>query len=78
MSTAVVFLDIEEAFDTTWHSGLLYTFSEVKFSTSHLTNCFFSDNKFKILVECEFSTPREIAAGFPQESVLAPIQFIRK
>jgi hypothetical protein len=23
MSTAVVFLDIEKAFDTTWHSGLL-------------------------------------------------------
>jgi hypothetical protein len=24
MSTAAVFLDIEKAFDTTWHSGLLY------------------------------------------------------
>jgi hypothetical protein len=24
MSTAAVFLDIKKAFDTTWHSGLLY------------------------------------------------------
>jgi hypothetical protein len=24
MSTAAVFLDIEKAFDTTWHNGLLY------------------------------------------------------
>jgi hypothetical protein len=24
MSTAAVFLDIEKAFDTTWHTGLLY------------------------------------------------------
>jgi hypothetical protein len=24
MSTAAVFLDIEKAFDTTWHLGLLY------------------------------------------------------
>jgi hypothetical protein len=27
MSTAAVFLDIEEAFDTAWHSGLLYKLS---------------------------------------------------
>jgi hypothetical protein len=27
MSTAAVFLDIEKAFDTTWHSGLLYELS---------------------------------------------------
>jgi hypothetical protein len=31
MSTAAVFLDIEEAFDTTWHSGLLYRLSELAF-----------------------------------------------
>jgi hypothetical protein len=30
MSTASVFLDIEEAFDTTWHSGLLYKLSELE------------------------------------------------
>jgi hypothetical protein len=29
MSTASVFLDIEEAFDTTWHTGLLYKLSEL-------------------------------------------------
>jgi hypothetical protein len=25
VSTAAVFLDIEKAFDKTWHTGLLYT-----------------------------------------------------
>jgi hypothetical protein len=34
MSTAAVFLDIEKAFDTTWHSGLLYKLSKLKFSTN--------------------------------------------
>jgi hypothetical protein len=29
MSTAVVFLDMEEAFDTTWHFGLLYNLSKL-------------------------------------------------
>jgi hypothetical protein len=28
MSTAAVFLDIEKAFDTTWHTGLLYKLSK--------------------------------------------------
>jgi hypothetical protein len=36
MSTAAVFLDIGKAFDTTWHSGLLYKLSELEFSTSYI------------------------------------------
>jgi hypothetical protein len=32
MPTAAVFLDIEKAFDTTWHLGLLYKLSELKLS----------------------------------------------
>jgi hypothetical protein len=31
-STAAVFLDIEKAFDTTWHPGLLYKLSKLQFS----------------------------------------------
>jgi hypothetical protein len=32
ISTAAVFLDIEKAFDTTWHTGLLYKLSKFEFS----------------------------------------------
>jgi hypothetical protein len=32
MSTAAVFLDIEKAFDTTWHYGLLYKLPKLEFS----------------------------------------------
>jgi hypothetical protein len=31
MSMAAVFFDIEKAFNTTWHSGLLYQLSESEF-----------------------------------------------
>jgi hypothetical protein len=44
MSTAAVFLDIEKAFDTTWHPGLLYKLSKFQFLTSliKLISSFFS------------------------------------
>jgi hypothetical protein len=34
ISTVAVFSDIEKAFDTTWHPGLLYKFSKLEFSTN--------------------------------------------
>jgi hypothetical protein len=74
MSTAAVFLDIEEAFDTTWRPGLLYKLSKLEFSTSliKLISSFLSQQKFKFSVEGEMSTPREMKAGVPQGSVLTP------
>jgi hypothetical protein len=48
MSTAEVFLDIEKAFDTTWHNGLLYKVSKMDFSASliKLISSFLSNRKF--------------------------------
>jgi hypothetical protein len=76
VSTCTVFSDIEKAVNTTWHYGLLYKFSELEFLTSLIKIiASFSLTKFKALVEGEFSTPRKIAAGVPQGSVLAPILY---
>jgi hypothetical protein len=74
MSTAAVFLDIEKAFDTTWHSGILYKSPKLEFSTSLIkpTASFHNNRQFKVLVEGEFFIPREIAAGVPQGSDLDP------
>jgi hypothetical protein len=65
MSTAAVFLDIEKVFDTTWHHGLLYNLSKLKFS-SHvikLLGSFLSQRKFRVSVDGDMSTPREMQAG---------------
>jgi hypothetical protein len=74
MSTAAVFLDTETAFYTTWHSGLLYKLSKLQFPTNlvKLINSYLTNRKFKVSVEGELSTPREIRAGVSQGSVLAP------
>jgi hypothetical protein len=74
MPAAAVFLDIEKAFDTTWQHGLLYKLSKFKFSTNllKLIGSFLSQQKFRVSVEGELSTPRYMQAGVPQGSVLSP------
>jgi hypothetical protein len=74
VSTAAVFLDIEKAFETTWHPGLFYKLSNLNFSASaiKLISSFLSNRKFRVWAEGEKSTPREMQAGMPQGSVLSP------
>jgi retron-type reverse transcriptase len=74
MSTAAVFLDIEKAFDTTWHPVLLIKLSKLEFSINliKLISSFLSQRKFRVSVEGEMSTAREMQAGMPQGSVLSP------
>jgi hypothetical protein len=78
MSTAAVFLDIEKAFDTTGHNGLLlYKLSKMNFSASliKLISSFLSNRKFSVSAEGKMYTPRIIKAGVPQGSVLSPTLF---
>jgi len=60
MSTVAVFLDIEKAFDTTWHPGLLFNLSKFQFSANliKLISSFLSNRNFRVTVEGELSTPR--------------------
>jgi hypothetical protein len=77
ISTSAVFFDIEKAFDATWHPGLLYRLSKLHFSANliKLIGSFLTNRKFRVTVEGESSTPREIQAGLPQGSVLALILY---
>jgi hypothetical protein len=74
MSTAVVFLDIEKAFDTTWHLDFLSKLSTLQFAICliKLIGFFLSQRKFRVSVEGEMATPRDIQAEVPQGSVLSP------
>jgi hypothetical protein len=74
MSTAVVFLDNETAFDTTWHPGLLYKVLKLQLSINliKLISSYLPHRKFRVSVEGELSTPREIQAVVPKVSALVP------
>jgi hypothetical protein len=60
ISTAAVFLDIEKAFDITWHLCLSYKLPELKLSISiiKLMSSFLSHRKFRVSVEGEMPTSR--------------------
>jgi hypothetical protein len=77
ISTAAVFLDIEKPSDTTWHHDLLYKLSKLEFSANiiKLLGSFLSQRKFRVSVEGEMSTPREMQAVVPQGSVFSPTLF---
>jgi hypothetical protein len=73
MSTVAVFLDIEKAFDTICHTGLLYKLYKLTFSANliKLISSFLSHRKVRVSIEGELSTLRYMEAGVPQGSVLA-------
>jgi hypothetical protein len=77
MSTTAVFLDIEKAFDKTWHTGLLNKLSKLDFLVSliELISSFLSRRKFCDSVEGEISTPKTMQAGVPQDSSLSSTLF---
>jgi hypothetical protein len=57
--------------------GLLYKLIKLNLSanTIKLINSFLSNRKYKVSVEGELSTPKEIQAGVPQGSVLSPLLY---
>jgi hypothetical protein len=77
MSMAAVFLDIQKAFDITWHSGIIHKLLELEFSTTciKLIASFLTERKFEVLMDGKFFLPWKIAAGVPQGSVIAPILY---
>jgi hypothetical protein len=73
MSTAAVFWDIEKAFDTTWHPGLLYKISKLQFPTNliKLINSYLTYNSESRL-KANYPRQEKCKQGVPQGSVLAP------
>lgn len=76
-STGMVLLDVEKAFDTVWHNGLLHKLMRYNFPTYliKLIQSFLSRRTFKVSVNNWMSNDHLIGAGVPQGSVLAPILY---
>lgn len=76
-STGILFIDIEKAFDSIWHKGLLYKLNKMKFPLYliKLVNDFLTERGFTVDVEGQQSSIKTIPAGVPQGSVLSPLLY---
>lgn len=73
-STGVISFDIEKAFDTVWHDGLIAKLYRYQLSPCivMLIKSFLTDRKFQLNVKNTCSNWFEIPAGVPQGSCLSP------
>lgn len=72
--TMAVFLDIAQAFDTVWHSGLLHKLQVLTIDDGliRIIHSFLSDRTFQVKMENELSAVQNIHSGVPQGSIIAP------
>lgn len=73
-STGMILVDIEKAFDSICHNGLISNLNIFGFALYliKISNSFLTDRVFKIIINDTLSTIRKIPVGVPQGAVLSP------
>lgn len=77
IQTAAIFLDVEKAFDSVWHDGLLHKMmsTNIPLQLIKITESFLSERTFSVKIENQNSSIRKANAGVPQGSCLSPTLF---
>lgn len=76
-STGVVLLDIEKAFDSIWHDGLIHKLIKMKLPTYlvRLINAFIRNRQYAVHVNNNISLKMDIPAGLAQGTCISPILY---
>jgi len=76
LKTGAVFLDLTAAYDTVWHTGLLYKLSKtMPYWFTRLVGLLLRDRRFRVHMGNDTSAWRSQRNGLPQGSVLAQVLF---
>ena len=76
-STGLILLDIEKAFDTIWHNGLIFKLIQgnVPKYLCKIISEFLDQRSFIVSVNNSFSVAKTLNTGLPQGSVLSPMLY---
>jgi len=73
-----VFLDVSQAFDKLWHTGLLYKLKATLPGPYYLLlKSYITDRYFQVRYNGTYSDYREVKSGVPQVSDLGPLFYLR-
>lgn len=76
-TTSLLTLDIEKAFDSVWHQGLIYKLINLNFPPYiiKIIHSFLTNRTFQVKVNGKLSDKQKIPAGTPQGAVTSPTLF---
>jgi hypothetical protein len=76
-TTLMALLDIEKAFDSVWHEGLIYKLYIFNFPIYliKMIKSYLENRKYKVFIGGKYSETYSIPAGVPQGSVLGPVLY---
>ena len=77
LSTGMILIDIEKAFDRVWHEALIFKLNKIRtpqYITKIVTS-FLADRSFVVTINGSLSHPIQIKYGVPQGAVLSPLLY---
>lgn len=76
-TTAMVLLDVRQAFDRVWHDGLIFKLKEIGLPPylTRIVRSYLTGRTFQTKIGDSLSTNRPVTSGVPQRGVLSPLLY---